>query len=237
MEVKSVYKCLIVDDDEIDRLTVVANLRRYPFIQVRGVYATAAEALVHIAKEPVQLLLLDIGMPDMSGLQLRQELMQVPVCIFITSYPDHAVDAFEAAAFDLVTKPFTQRRFDVVMQRTKEYLEIKEKATLFEHALGNDTIFIKEGHEKTKIKLHDVFYLEALKDYTSIVTPQKKYCVLESIGNLLQEESFRSFIRIHRSFAVQKHYIHKVDTRNVYLDKISLPLGKTFRKNVEGLFQ
>ena len=237
MDVKSTYKCLIVDDDEIDRLTVVANVRRYPFIQVKGVYASAAEALAHIAKDPVDLLLLDIGMPNMNGLQLRQELMDVPVCIFITSFADSAVDAFGAAAFVLLLKPFTQQRFGVAMQRAKEYLEIKEKANLFEFTLGNDTIFIKEGHERTKIKLHDVFYLEALKDYTSVVTPQKKYCVLESLGNLLQEESFRSFIRIHRSFAVQKHYIQKVDTKNVYLDKISLPLGKTFRKNVEGLIQ
>jgi DNA-binding LytR/AlgR family response regulator len=121
------------------------------------------------------------------------------------------------------------------MMRAKEYLEIKEKANLFEYSLGHDTIFIKQGHEKTKVKLHDILYLEALKDYTGVVTEQKKYCVLGSLGTMLQERSFKSFIRIHRSFAVQKHFIQKVDTNNVYIRKMSLPLGKTFKKNVEDL--
>jgi two-component system, LytTR family, response regulator len=229
--------CLIVDDDEIDRLTVLANLRHYPFVQVRGVYASAGEAVAHLSKELVQILFLDVEMPEMSGIDLRMKFLDVPVCIFITSYPDFALEGFEAAAFDYIVKPFTADRFAMAMQRAKDYLEVKEKADLFEYSLGHDTVFIKEGHEKTKIKLHDIVYLEALKDYTSIVTAQKKYCVLASLGNLLLEDNFQSFIRIHRSYAVQKHFIHKVDTRNVYLDKTVLPLGRTFKKDVDELLQ
>ena len=76
-------------------------------------------------------------------------------------------------------------------------------------ALGADTIYIKEGHEQTKVKLHDILYLEALKDYTLVVTNQKRHCVLSSIGTLLKESHFQSFVRIHRSFAVQKQFVKK----------------------------
>ena len=231
------FACVVVDDDEIDRLTVVVNLQKFPFLRLAGAYGSAEAALENILKEEVQILLLDIDMPGMSGLELRTRLLKVPVCIFITSYPDYAVEGFDAAALDFIVKPFNAERFSQAMQRAKEYLEIKEKADLFEYSLGFDTVFIKQGHEKTKLKLYDILYLEALKDYTGIVTAQRKYCVLGSLGTLLQETSFQSFVRIHRSFAVQKHYIRKVDTNNVYVNKTSLPLGKTFKKNVDELLQ
>jgi two-component system LytT family response regulator len=231
------FNCVVVDDDDIDRLTVVVNLQKFSYVRLIGAYGSAEEAAIAMKKEAVQMLLLDIDMPGMSGLELRTRFLQVPVCIFITSYPDYAVEGFDAAALDFIVKPFTSERFSQAMQRAQEYLEIKEKADLFEFSLGFDTVFIKQGHEKTKLKLYDILYLEALKDYTGIVTAQKKYCVLGSLGTLLQETSFQSFVRIHRSFAVQKHYIHKVDTNNVYVNKTSLPLGKTFRKNVEELLQ
>jgi two-component system LytT family response regulator len=222
---KTAYSCLIVDDYEIDRLTVLAHVRKYPFIEVAGVYDSAEKALEHLRKEPVKLLFLDIDMPGISGLELRSRFMDIPACIFITAYPDYAVDAFEAAALDFLIKPMNADRFDKAVLRIREY------------SLGNDIIFIKEGHDKTKVKLHDILYLEALRDYTKIVTPEKKFHVLTTLGNLLNESEFRSFIRIHRSFAVQRHYVKKLDTKTVYLDNISLPLGKTYKANIDTLFQ
>ncbi len=227
----------MVDDYELDRLTILAHLRKHPFIEVAGVYDSGEKAMDHLQKEPVKLLFLDIDMPGISGLELRFRFMDIPACIFITAYPDYAVEAFDAAALDFLIKPISGDRFDKTIQRIREYFEIREKADLFEHSLGTDTIFIKEGHDKTKVKLHDILYLEALRDYTKIVTPEKKYHVLTTLGNLLNEEEFRSFIRIHRSFAVQKHYVKKLDTKNVYLENISLPLGKTYKNNIETIFQ
>jgi DNA-binding LytR/AlgR family response regulator len=162
--------------------------------------------------------------------------MDIRACIFITSYPDYAVEAFEASALDFLIKPITRDRFERAIQRVRDYFDLRQKADLFEHSLGKDTIFIKEGHEKTKVKLHDILYLEALRDYTTVVTPHKKYHVLTTLGNLLNECEFQSFIRIHRSFAVQRHYIRKLDTHNVYLDNFSLPLGKAYKTDLEKIF-
>jgi two-component system, LytTR family, response regulator len=235
--VKTTYPCLIVDDYEIDRLTIAAHLRRYPMIEIAGICENAQQALDFLRRKPVKLLLLDIDMPGLNGLDLRLNFMDIPACVFITSYPDYAVDAFEAAAMDFIIKPVSADRFDLAMRRSLEYFELREKAESFVESLGQDTIFIKEGHEKTKVKLHDILYLEALRDYTTIVTQRRKYHVLTTLGRLLNEEQFRSFIRIHRSFAVQKHYVKKLDTRNVYLENISLPLGKAYKTNIDTLFQ
>ena len=228
--------CLIADDYEIDRLTVVAHLRKYPFITISGTYDNATKALQQLQQQPVDLLFLDIDMPGLNGLELRSRFMDIPACIFITAYPDYAVEAFDAAALDFLIKPITGDRFEKAIRRVQEFFEVRQKAELFEHSLGNDTIFIKEGHEKTKVRLHDILYLEALRDYTTIVTPQKKYHVLTTLGNLLNENEFSSFIRIHRSFAVQRHYVRKLDTRTVYLENISLPLGKAYKTDIEKIF-
>jgi two-component system, LytTR family, response regulator len=228
--------CLIADDNEIDRLTVVAHLRKFPFIQIAAICDSAHKALEYLQKHPVDVLFLDIDMPGLSGLELRSRFMDIRACIFITAYPDYAVEAFDASALDFLIKPITGDRFEKAIQRVRDYFDLRQKADLFEHSLGQDTIFIKEGHEKTKVKLHDILYLEALRDYTTIVTPQRKYHVLATLGNLLNENEFRSFLRIHRSFAVQRHYVRKLDTHNVYLDNLSLPLGKAYRTDIEKIF-
>jgi two-component system LytT family response regulator len=228
--------CLIADDDEIDRLTVTAHLRKYPFIEIAATFDNANKAAQYLQSHPVDILFLDIDMPGLNGLGLRSRFMDIRACIFVTAYPDYAVDAFEAAALDFLIKPVTGDRFEKAIHRIQDYFDICQKADLFEHSLGQDTIFIKEGHEKTKIKLHDILYLEALRDYTALITPQRKYHVLTTLGNLLNENGFSSFIRIHRSFAVQRHYVRKLDTRNVYLENISLPLGKAYKSDVEKIF-
>src|ERR1700739_760049 len=233
---KKTFTCLIADDYEIDRLTVTAHLRKYPFIEIAATCDNALKALEYLQKHPVDILFLDIDMPGLNGLSLRSRFMDIRACVFITAYPDYAVDAFEAAAPDFLIKPIPADRFGKAIERIREYFNLRLKADLFEHSLGQDTIFIKEGHEKTKVRLHDILYLEALRDYTTIVTPQRKYHVLATLGHLLNEKEFRSFIRIHRSFAVQRHYVRKLDTRNVYLDDVSLPLGKAYKTDIEKIF-
>jgi two-component system, LytTR family, response regulator len=231
------HSCIIVDDNEIDRLTTVSFVRRFPFLHIAGVYENAADALSAIHKSKPSVLFLDIDMPGMSGLELRRELLDIPACVFITAFSDYALESFEVAAFDFLIKPLKTERFNNTIDRLKEYLDIRQKSQLFDYKLGTDTIFIKDGHEQVKLRLHDIIYLEALKDYTSIVTQQKKYCVLSSIGNLLKEKDFQSFIRVHRSYAVQKHYIDKITTQQVVAGNVSLPVGRLYKDDVAALIQ
>jgi two-component system, LytTR family, response regulator len=225
--------CIIVDDEEIDRLMATSFVKRYPYLNLVGVFENAEKALAVIESETIDIAFLDIDMPSLNGLDFRKQTLQIPVCVFITSHPEHAVESFELEALDFIVKPLKFDRFDKMMQRVVEFMEIKHKAQLFESTIGGDTIYIKEGHEQTKVKLHDILYLEALKDYTLIVTDQKRHCVLSSIGILLKEAHFQSFIRVHRSYAVQKQYIKKVSTGEVELNNNKLiPLGRSYKDSL-----
>ena len=115
-------------------------------------------------------------------------------------------------------------------------MELKLKASLFESTIGGDVIYIKEGHERIKVKLHDILYLEALKDYTKIVTSGKRHCVLSSIGTLLKDDNFSSFVRIHRSYAVQKQYIKRILTNEIQLNNdVLIPFGRSYKDNLSNL--
>jgi DNA-binding LytR/AlgR family response regulator len=230
------YTCIIVDDNELDRLTLVSYVRRYPFIQITGVFESAAQVLAHTQKNAVpDVLFLDIDMPGMNGLDLRKQLGQIPACIFVTSHPEFALEGFETAALDYIVKPLKADRFAKAMERLEHFLEIHFKAELLDYTLGEDTLFIKDGHNHIKLQLYEIIYLEALKDYTGIVTRKKKYCVLTPLGNLLKEKAFQTFIRIHRSYAIQKHFIKEISAREVMVNDMLLPVGRSYKETVEKL--
>ncbi len=209
------------------------RLKLYPFLQVTGCFASSHEVLNLVRTSKPDVLLLDIEMPGLSGLELREQLLDVPACIFVTSFPDFAVESFELSVLDFLIKPIKADRFEKAMHRLEDYLLIRQKAALLDLTLGADTLFIKDGHEHIKIQLNEVLYLEALKDYTSIVTEKRKYCVLSSLGNLLMEKTFQAFIRIHRSYAVQKHYIKKITSKEVMINNVSLPVGRTYKESLD----
>jgi DNA-binding LytR/AlgR family response regulator len=229
------YSCIVVDDEEVDRLTILQFVKQLPFLEVMGSFNNAEEALQHARTTPPDVLFLDIDMPGLNGLDLRRQLPAAPACIFITAYADYALDGFELEALDFIIKPVKSDRFDRMATRLQAYLELRHKAALLDVSLGGDTIFIKDGHEHIKIRLHDIIYLEALRDYTSIITLTKKYSVLATLANVLAQEAFRSFIRIHRSYAVQKHFINKVTAKEVLVRDFSLPIGRSYKQALESL--
>lgn len=231
------FKCVVVDDDEIDRLTAISFVKKYPFLTIVAAFDNPIDAMAYTLENNVDVLFLDIDMPDMSGLELRKKLAHIDVVVFITSHAEFALESFEVSAFDFVVKPIKTERFAKAMERIEAYLTIKHKAELLDTSLQDDTIFIKQGHNQLKLQLNQVIYLEALKDYTRIVTAQKKYCVLNSLGNLLKEAIFSSFIRIHRSYAVQKSFVEKANNQEVVLQgNLLLPIGRSYKKDVLYLF-
>lgn len=227
------YSCVIIDDDEIDRLTVLSFAKKFAVLDILGVFESAEDALPFIEKEKVDILFLDIDMPGLNGIEFRKQTLEIPICIFITAHPEHAVESFQIETLDFIVKPLKLDRFAQTVSRIEEFMEVRLKASLFEASIGGDTIYIKEGHEQTKVKLHEILYLEALKDYTLIITDKKRHCVLSSIGNLLKEDHFQSFIRIHRSYAVQKQFIQKINSTEIILNNnISIPIGRSYKENL-----
>lgn len=226
------FNCIIVDDDEVARLKVVSIVRNFSIFNIIGNFSSAIAAFSVSEKESIDVLFLDIDMPTLSGLELRKKLMNIPVCVFITSHPEHAAESFELETLDFIVKPLREERFAQTVSRIEEFMEIKHKAVLYETSFGDDFIYIKDGYEKVKVKLHDILYIEALKDYCILVTSYKRYCVFSSIGNLIKESHFSHFIRIHRSYAVQKQFVEKVGANEITLfNNTKLPIGNAFKSN------
>src|SRR5882757_80317 len=124
------FTCLVVDDDEVDRLTILSFLEEVPFLEIAGSYESPMEALAVANKSAPDVLFLDIDMPDINGLVLREQLLHIPACVFITSFPEYAVESFEMDALDFLVKPFSHNRFAKTIERLNHYLTIHQKAEL-----------------------------------------------------------------------------------------------------------
>lgn len=223
-------KCIIVDDDELDRLLIQSFVKRFELFELVGVFESAEKALQYIENNPVDIAFLDIELDGESGIDLRKKALQIPICIFISSHFENAAETFEIQTLDFIVKPLKFERFEKCVSRIKEYLEINTKATLYEESIGGDSFYIKEGHEKVKIKIHEILYLEALKNYSIIVTDSKKHYILKGFSEILKENHFKNFVRIHRSYAVCKDKIEKISAQEVFLkNEKSLPIGRNYK--------
>lgn len=223
------YTCIIADDNELDRLMLTHLINKHSNFEIIGAYNSAEAVLDKHTNNLPHILFLDIDMGEKNGLQLRELLIDVPVCVFVTSYADYAVDSFELNALDFIVKPIQKERFEKTIHRINEYMTLKEKAGLLDEHLGGDYIFIKEGTSKIKISTHEIRYLEAYKDYTKIVSNNAYHIILSSLGNLLQQPPFDKFIRIHRSYAVARHHVQQVHSNEVSLGNINLPIGRSYK--------
>lgn len=230
------FDCIIVDDDEMDRLVVLSYAKRFPVLKIVGVFDSAEKALQFIATNSVDVALLDIELEGASGLELRRKALEIPACVFISSHSESAAESFELQTLDFIVKPFKFPRFEQMMQRLIEFMEVRNKAHLFDATLGGDAVYVKTGHHQIKVKLHEILYLEALKNYTILVTQDKRHCVLSNLKEILQEQNFNSFLRVHRSFAVQRQYIQKIGTQEIQLSNGNLiPVGRSFKDNLNSV--
>ncbi|WP_299179586.1 LytTR family DNA-binding domain-containing protein [uncultured Chryseobacterium sp.] len=225
-------RCMIIDDDELDRLVLHHYIKQYENIEIVASFHTAEEAVPYLDL-PIDLLILDIDLPGMNGIEFRKLALKIPACIFVSSHCEYAIETFELDTFDFIAKPLKSERFHHSIQKLFDFFEMKEKCECFDALIGENCIKIKEGGNVYQIKVSDILYLEALKDYTRIVTSERKHCILDSLGNILHKSYFDSFVRIHRSYAVPKHLIRSKNTHEVELvEQIKLPIGRAYKDNL-----
>jgi DNA-binding LytR/AlgR family response regulator len=221
---------LIVDDNELDRIVVETLAREYPFLQLCGNYANPLEAMEGIKVQQPDLILLDVEMPGATGIDLLKAVRDiVPMAIFITSYPEFALDGFELSALDYIVKPLLEERFAQSMKRVTEYWEMKQKSTAYDVFIEKEMITIKQGHDRLRLPLNDIIYLEALNDYTKLITGQKSYITIGALSKFLEQLPENHFCRIHRSYAIAIDKISALRRNEVECGGITLPVGKTYR--------
>ncbi|HEX4373534.1 MAG TPA: LytTR family DNA-binding domain-containing protein [Puia sp.] len=226
----SSFKYLIVDDEEISRLSVESEASKFPFLTKVASCSHAVEAFEFISRFKPDIVFADIEMPGMSGLELIRSLSgQVSAPVFITSHPEFAVESYEIEAFDYLLKPLNSERFEKCALRLHDFFELKANAFAFNKEQESGFIIIKQGHDKHKLSLQHILYLEAMKDYTRIVTDDKKYLVLGTLTGMHEQLPAEKFVRIHRSYIINREKISTVKGHKIYINEHELPVGKLYK--------
>lgn len=219
---------LIIDDNKIARSVLQELASQIEGITIAGECSTAMEAYNFIRRQPVDLLLLDIEMPGMSGLELTQNLgAERPAIIFTTSKKEYAAEAFELNVVDYIVKPVTPARFMQAMEKAREVINSKREAV---ETNEDEFIFIRDSHVVRRLKLDDILFAEAMGDYVKLFTAQKFYAVYTSLKAVEEKLPARLFQRVHRSYLVA---IAKIDTLQggvITIGEHSLPVADAYRK-------
>jgi DNA-binding LytR/AlgR family response regulator/signal transduction histidine kinase len=235
-DMENTFRYLVVEDDELDRISLDVEAEKFPFLRKIGVCEHPLQAMELISQHQPDLLFVDIEMPGMSGIELLRLLKGQPfLSVLITSHPEFAVEGFELQAFDYLIKPLSAERFARCALRLRDFGELRHKAFAYEKEQESGAIVIKQGHDKCKVQLADIQYLEAMKDYTRLVTKDRQYLVLTTLSDLLEKLPQDKFIRIHRSYVVHTEKITAVKGTKVELAAAELPVGKLYRHTLKGM--
>lgn len=233
-----ILNCVVIDDNEIDKSLLEAYLAKYPFLKITGSFSNPVESLDHLQRVETDLLFVDIDMPVINGIDFMKSTQHPGLnCIFVTAHPEYAAEAFDVQAVDYILKPIKEDRLDRAVQRVLELLEIRSKAIQYSLSIEQDYMMIKEGTTISKVNLNDIVYLEALTNYTKVITAKRKYITLNNLKNFLDFLPPTRFMRIHRSYAVAIDKIEGMDKNDILINQQRLPLGKTYRQEVRKRIQ
>ncbi len=233
---KQQIKFIAVDDNFLDLLAVETFAKKHKNLSLIGSFSNATDAILAIQASKPDLVFLDVEMPQFNGIELLSAIREiVPMAVFISSHSEFAIDGFELSALDYILKPLTQERFEVCIKRVEEFWDMKNKAALYEIAFEKDSISIKDGHSRLNIRRSDIIYVEAMQDYTKIVTNDKKYLTLSTLSNFVERFTDDELIRVHRSFAVSANKITEIKTNELICNTIQIPIGKTYKTSVAHL--
>lgn len=227
---KLLLKYVIIDDDEIDRAVVETEAAKFSFLQKIASCCNPIEAIEIITRFNPDIIFLDIEMPDFSGIDLlRKKITDTALPVFITSHPEFALESYELEAFDYLLKPLSSERFARCAHRLQDFYKMRVKAFAFDTEQEKDFIIVKQGYDKYKISIHDILYLEAMKDYTRIITATQQYLVLTTLNGITEKLPADIFVRIHRSYVVNKKKIDVIQKNKINIQSHELPIGKLYK--------
>lgn len=219
--------CLIVDDNIIARSTLHQLVKKDLGLTYIGECSSAMEAYQKILTEPVDLLLLDIEMEDMSGIDLVKSLgTKNPIIIFTTSKTDYAVQAFELNVADYITKPVTTVRFLQAIERAREIFNSKIQEVKSD---DNAFVFIRDSNIVRRLAIDEILFAEAMGDYVKLYTANKFYSIHSSLKEVEAKLPANKFLRIHRSFIIQVGKIDTMEGGSLIINKKTVPVADTYR--------
>jgi two-component system, LytTR family, response regulator len=219
----------IAIDDEPMALEVVRSLAaKVPYLNLKACFTDAFQALEYLQHEPVDLLFLDIKMPDISGLEFVTSLHKKPLVIFTTAYSEHAVISFELDAIDYLLKPFSLVRFVKACNKAQELLQLRSQTVA-----PKDYLFLKTGYEQVKVHYDEILYMEAAGNYITFVLENKKLLSRMTINELSEQLPVDKFTRVHRSYIVANDKIEKIERHQVQVKGNFVPVGASYMQQLK----
>ncbi|MES2132287.1 MAG: LytTR family DNA-binding domain-containing protein [Bacteroidota bacterium] len=222
--------CLIVDDNKMARTALKHLLKDIDFITVAGECESIMQMTGILNKEKIDLLLMDVEMPKINALEFLKIVPNSPLVILITAKPDYAVQAFEFNVVDFLVKPVKSDRFLKAVYRAKELFE--SSARILETEADKEFFFIREKGISSKLVVADILFVQALGDYVTIHTTQKKYTIHYTLGALEKELSPSKFMRVHRSYLVALDKIDTVEDGTAFVHQSPVPVGDAQRSEL-----
>ena len=215
--------CMIIDDEPLAVTLLESYVSKTPFLELTGAFNSAIDALPVISDDPPDLLLLDIQMPELSGMEFSRMLSAETRIIFTTAFEQYAIDSYKVNALDYLLKPISYPDFLKSSQKALQWYEMlmKEK----------DTIFIKADRKLIQVRLVDILYVEGLKDYVKIHVEGQPYPILSLMTMKSMEELLphNRFVRVHRSFIVQPEKIKIIERNRIVFGKERIPISDSYK--------
>ncbi len=223
--------CIAVDDEPLALNLIEDFTKKIPFLNHVKSCKNAFEAIDVIQKEQIDLVFLDINMPDISGIELIKNIENKPLVIFTTAYSEYAVQGFELSAVDYLVKPFLFERFFKAVNKAYELYNLKNKKVVLgaENKTDEEYIFVKADYSSIKVCLKDILYLEGLKDYVKIHTKERKILTLITMKKIEERLPSSNFIRVHRSFIVAIDKIESIQRNRIIINEKWIPIGNSYK--------
>jgi DNA-binding LytR/AlgR family response regulator len=225
-------KCLIVDDEPLARQLLASYIERVEGLTLVKSCANAVEAFTVIQQRPVDLIFLDIQMPQVTGIDLLKSLKDRPRVILTTAYREYAFEAYDLDVVDYMLKPILFERFlrgISKIYQLRQPMEMEEPEPSLLQSFDDAYIYLREDREMMKVYLKDILYIESLRDYVKVKTVDKQIVTYQKISYLEQKLPENKFIRVHRSFIVAFDKVISFNMNSVKVGNIEIPMGRNYK--------
>lgn len=224
-----ILHCAIIDDEPLALSLLESYVNKTPFLQLTGTYSSAVQAMNELPEKEIDLLFLDIQMPELNGLEFSKMVDARTRIVFTTAFGQYAIDGYRVNALDYLLKPISYVDFLQAANKALQWFELVQKPEEI------DSIFVKSDYKLVQIELKKILYIEGLKDYVKIYMEDASKPLLSLMSMKAMEELLPStrFIRVHRSFIVQKDKIRIIDRGRIVFDKAYIPVSDSYKQTFQ----
>ena len=224
-------KCIIVEDETLAQDVIKSHLQKMEGWELAGIARNAPEALELLQTQEVDVMFLDIRLPGMSGLNFLRSLSDPPLVVLTTAYAEYAVESYEFSVIDYLLKPISFERFSKAAGKIAEGRLVSQAGKEQDKSPG-DHIFVKSNSKFFKVNFSEILYVEGMKDYLKIHTPEYTLVTHQTMNELEKALPSRQFMRVHKSYIIAVRHIRSIYGNSVELGKVTIPIGINYKEAV-----